>query len=112
MTRRASRRLAIVAAFLAFVFAVPTLLVADQVPTAPSVFIMGPVKTYGFYKLGKGLTVGQLIAMAGGLTPQADASRILIIRRAIYADRLLKLPATMNTPLRAADTVAVAKKPR
>jgi polysaccharide export outer membrane protein len=46
------------------------------------VSISGPVANPGAYDVKPGMTVGQAIAQAGGMTPKAGGSRILLTRLA------------------------------
>ena len=80
------------------------------------VFITGQINKPGPYPLSPGLTVMQLIAIAGGLTEFADSKNILIMRtengkplaiRFNYKEVLDRKRLQQNIELKAGDTVAV-----
>ena len=80
------------------------------------VFITGQINKPGPYNLSPGLTVMQLIAMAGGLTEFADSKNILIMRtengkpvalRFNYKEVMERKKLQQNIELKAGDTVAV-----
>ncbi|MFB3887526.1 MAG: polysaccharide biosynthesis/export family protein [Thermodesulfobacteriota bacterium] len=51
-----------------------------NVPVSGKFFVGGEVKNPGGYPLGRKVTVGQAITMAGGLAPKADGSEAKIFR--------------------------------
>lgn len=56
---------------------------ADEVivvEEAPSVYVSGEVKRAGAYPIEPGMTVGQAIALGGGITPRGSSSRIEMTR--------------------------------
>ena len=80
------------------------------------VFITGQINKPGPYTLSPGLTVMQLIAMAGGLTEFADSKNILIMRtengkpvalRFNYKEVMERKKLQQNIELKSGDTVAV-----
>ena len=80
------------------------------------VFITGQINKPGPYPLSPGLTVMQLIAVAGGLTEFADSKNILIMRtengkpmahRFNYKEVLEGKKLQQNIELKPGDTVAV-----
>jgi polysaccharide export outer membrane protein len=48
---------------------------------APTFFISGQVKQAGAYPVSPGLTVGQAVALGGGLTPRGTMSRVSVTRK-------------------------------
>jgi polysaccharide export outer membrane protein len=50
------------------------------VPRAATVFVLGQVRTAGEYVLRSGMTVRQVLALAGGMTERGSDRRIQIIR--------------------------------
>ncbi len=104
-------RRTIVATILVFVVALPALAAAAQDQQAmPKVFITGQIRAAGGYKFEEGLTVGQLIAIAGGLTPYGTTSSITIFRRVDNAKEPQKLDATVTTVLHEGDVVTVGRR--
>jgi polysaccharide export outer membrane protein len=80
------------------------------------VFITGQIAKPGPYTLSPGLTVMQLIAIAGGLTEFADSKNILIMRtengkpvalRFNYKEVLDRKKLQQNIELKSGDTVVV-----
>lgn len=80
------------------------------------VFITGQIGKPGPYTLSPGLTVMQLIALAGGLTEFADSKNIIIMRtekgkpmayRFNYKDVLDRKKLEQNIELKPGDTVVV-----
>ena len=51
------------------------------IPQAPKIFVSGEVKSPGAYPFSPGLTVRQLVILAGGLTEDGSATRIRAIRK-------------------------------
>ena len=50
-------------------------------PRAESVFVSGLVRTAGEYVIRKGMTVRQVLALAGGVSERGSTKRIQIIRQ-------------------------------
>jgi polysaccharide export outer membrane protein len=51
------------------------------IPQAPKIFVSGEVKSPGAYPFSPGLTVRQLVILAGGLTEDGSSGRIRVIRK-------------------------------
>lgn len=68
-------------------------------------FISGEVKTPGGYPFQPGLTLRRAVALAGGLTERASASRITIIRDS-NADRTPE-KATLDSLVMPGDTITI-----
>ena len=51
------------------------------VPRAETVFVLGQVQDAGEFVLRSGMTVRQVLALAGGMTERGSTRRIQIIRR-------------------------------
>jgi len=75
------------------------------VPRAESVFVSGQVRSAGEYVIRKGMTVRQVLTLAGGLTERGSARRIQIIRSVDGVDSTV--PATLQDAVRAGDTIVV-----
>ena len=50
------------------------------VPQAPTFFIQGQVRSPGEYKIAQGMTVGQAIIKAGGMTERGTDGRLKVLR--------------------------------
>ena len=97
----------------------PTVTVIVKTVNSKKVFITGQVKTPGSYQLGNGLTVIQLIAMAGGLLEFADQENIVVMRaekrpdgqpwsfHVNYAEVMKRKNPKQNIDLKPGDTVLV-----
>ncbi len=48
---------------------------------SPKIFVMGKVKSPGMFTLGQNMSVVQALAMAGGLSPFAEAGSIVVVRQ-------------------------------
>lgn len=81
------------------------------------IFVMGKVNKPGEYSIDRTIDVIQALAMAGGVTPFADANEIKILRRDIYGNQQA-LPfrysdiegghdLKLNVPLQNGDSVIV-----
>jgi polysaccharide export outer membrane protein len=75
------------------------------VPRAETVFVSGEVRTAGEYVIRKGMTVRQVLSLAGGLTERGSARRIQIIRNVNGTDTTTT--ATLQDPVQAGDTIVV-----
>jgi polysaccharide export outer membrane protein len=75
------------------------------VPRAESVFVSGQVRNAGEYNIRKGMTVRQVLTLAGGLTERGSPRRIQIIRSVNGIDSTV--PATLQDTVRAGDTIVV-----
>jgi polysaccharide export outer membrane protein len=75
------------------------------VPRAESVFVSGEVRTPGEYVMRKGMTVRQLLALAGGVTERGSARRIQIIRQ--VNGRETTVGASLEDAVRPGDNIVV-----
>lgn len=75
------------------------------VPRAESVFVSGQVRTAGEYVIRKGMTVRQVLTLAGGVSERGSTRRIQIIRSVNGVDTTV--PATLQDPVRPGDTIVV-----
>jgi len=75
------------------------------VPRAESVFVSGQVRSVGEYVFRKGMTVRQVLTLAGGVTERGSTRRIQIIRSINGVDTTIG--ATLQDQVRAGDTVVV-----
>ncbi len=95
----------------------PNVSVMLQEVKSYSIYVMGQVKEPGRYFLKSKTTLLQAITLAGGFTPAADRTRIVIFRwaggnkeiklKASYPDIVLKDGADQNIVLKPGDTVVV-----
>jgi polysaccharide export outer membrane protein len=75
------------------------------VPRAEKVFVSGQVRTAGEYVIRTGMTVRQVLTLAGGLTDRGSTRRIQIIRTVNGVDTTVG--ATLQDTVRAGDTIVV-----
>jgi polysaccharide export outer membrane protein len=75
------------------------------VPRAETVFVLGQVRTAGEYALRSGMTVRQLLALAGGMTERGSTRRIQIIRT--IDGKEVTTGATLQTKVQPGDTIVV-----
>ncbi|MEP7308735.1 MAG: polysaccharide biosynthesis/export family protein [Acidobacteriota bacterium] len=75
------------------------------VPRAETVFVSGQVRSAGEYVIRKGMTVRQVLTLAGGVTERGSTRRIQIIRSVNGADTTV--PATLQDTVRTGDTIVV-----
>ncbi len=87
-----------------------TLLPNDTVivPKAPKVFVSGEVENPGAYGFSPGLTVRQLISMAGGLTRRGSSGRLRIVR--MVGGESKEVKTKIDSPVRPGDTLIVKSK--
>jgi polysaccharide biosynthesis/export protein len=78
------------------------------VPRAESVFVSGLVRTAGEYVIRKGMTVRQVLALAGGVTERGSEGRIQIIRQVDGNETTLNV--TLQDLVRSGDTVVVRER--
>jgi polysaccharide export outer membrane protein len=78
------------------------------VPRAESVFVSGQVRTAGEYVFRKGMTVRQVLALAGGVTDRGSTKRIQIIRVVDGAETTVTV--TLQDAVRPGDTVVVRER--
>ena len=76
------------------------------VPRARSVFVSGQVRSAGEYVVRKGMTVRQVLALAGGVTDRGSSRRIQIIRHTDDAGDTT-IAADLQDPVRPGDTIVV-----
>jgi polysaccharide biosynthesis/export protein len=77
------------------------------VPRARSVFVSGQVKSAGEYVIRKGMTVRQVIAVAGGVTDRGSTRRIQIIRHVDDNTADVTIDASLQDLVQAGDTIVV-----
>jgi polysaccharide export outer membrane protein len=87
-----------------------TLLPNDTVivPKAPKVFVSGEVENPGAYGFSPGLTVRQLISMAGGLTRRGSSRRLRIVR--MIGGESKEVKTKIDSAVRPGDTLIVKSK--
>jgi polysaccharide export outer membrane protein len=78
------------------------------VPRAESVFVSGQVKSAGEYVVRKGMTVRQVLALAGGVTERGSTRRIQIIRQVDGNETTTA--ADLQDTIRAGDNVVVRER--
>jgi polysaccharide export outer membrane protein len=79
------------------------------VPRAETVFVSGEVRTPGEYAIRiSGMTVRQALALAGGVTERGSSRRIQIVR--LVDGKEEAISATLQTPLKAGDTIVVHER--
>jgi polysaccharide biosynthesis/export protein len=78
------------------------------VPRAESVFVSGMIRTAGEYVIRKGMTVRQVLALAGGVTERGSEGRIQIIRQVDGNETTISV--TLQDMVRAGDTVVVRER--
>jgi len=80
------------------------------VPRAKSVFVSGQVKSAGEYVIRKGMTVRQVLALAGGVTDRGSTGRIQILRRIEKDNREMTLSVVLDDVVQPGDTVVVRER--
>ena len=75
------------------------------VPRAKSVFVSGQVRTAGEYVIRRGMTVRQVIALAGGITDRGSTKRIQVVRRT--EDKEVTQPIQLQDLVQPGDTIVV-----
>lgn len=78
------------------------------VPRAASVFVSGHVNSSGEYPIRKGMTVRQVLALAGGVTDRGSTGRIQIIRKVDGQERTIGV--SLQDLVQPADTVVVRER--
>ena len=78
------------------------------VPKAATVFVSGQVVTPGEYAMRKGMTVRQVLAVAGGVTERGSDRRIQVIRKVDGKDQTLDIK--LQDQVQAADTIVVRER--
>lgn len=77
---------------------------------APTFFISGQVTRAGAYPVSPGLTVGQAIALGGGLTPRGTMSRIGVTRKDPSGTPVKVESIKQDTPVLAGDLITVGHR--
>jgi polysaccharide export outer membrane protein len=75
------------------------------VPRAETVFVLGQVQKAGEYVLRRGMTVRQVLALAGGMTERGSTRRIQIIRS--VDDKEVTIDVNLQTKVQPGDTIVV-----
>jgi polysaccharide export outer membrane protein len=78
------------------------------VPRAESVFVSGQVGRAGEYAVRQGMTVRQVLALAGGVTERGSDRRIQIIRKVKGVETTVD--ASLQDLVRPGDTVVVRER--
>jgi len=78
------------------------------VPRADLVFVSGQVSRAGEYVIRKGMTVRQVLALAGGVTDRGSTRRIQIIRKVEGRERTID--ASLQDLVQPGDTVVVRER--
>ena len=78
------------------------------VPKAPTVFVSGHVTSSGEYPIRKGMTVRQLLALAGGVTERGSTGRMQVIRKVGNEEKTLDIK--LQDPVQANDTIVVRER--
>jgi polysaccharide export outer membrane protein len=78
------------------------------VPRAALVFVSGHVNSPGEYTIRKGMTVRQVLALAGGVTDRGSTGRIQIIRKIDGQDRTIG--ASLQDLVQPGDTIVVRER--
>lgn len=80
-----------------------------NVPKAQSVFVSGQVKSPGAYPVESGMTVRQVLSLAGGLTDRGSDKRITI-ERAVDGQRKELKGVKLGTVVEPGDTIVVGTR--
>jgi polysaccharide export outer membrane protein len=75
------------------------------IPRAETVFVLGQVRNAGEYVLRSGMTVRQVLALAGGMTERGSSRRIQIIRT--VDDKEVTTSVNLQTKVQPGDTIVV-----
>jgi polysaccharide biosynthesis/export protein len=78
------------------------------VPEAPQVFVSGEVRNPGAFAYRPGLSVRQLVSMAGGLTPEGTTGRLRVVRNKDGKSREVKIG--LDDPIEPGDTLVIRRK--
>jgi polysaccharide export outer membrane protein len=78
------------------------------VPQAPKVFVSGEVRSPGAYAFAPGMTVRQVISLAGGFTDFSATGRIRVVRTVDGKAKELKVK--LDDAVQSGDTVVVKEK--
>ena len=78
------------------------------VPAATKVFVTGEVRSPGAFGYFPGMTVRQLISVAGGLTQYGSDGRLRVVRQAQGKSQEIKI--RLDDVVLAGDTLVVRRK--
>ena len=78
------------------------------VPEAPQVFVSGEVRNPGAYAYQPGLSVRQLVSLAGGVTPEGSMRRLRAVRKRDGKSKGVKIG--VDDPIQPGDTLVVRRK--
>jgi len=78
------------------------------VPRAETVFVVGHVRTAGEFALRSGMTVRQVLALAGGMTEHGSTRRIQIVRQ--VDGKEVTIDVNLQTSVRPDDTIVVRER--
>jgi polysaccharide export outer membrane protein len=78
------------------------------VPRAQTVFVSGNVRTPGEYVFRAGMTVRQVLALAGGVTDRGSTRRVQIIR--VVNGKEMTIAGDMQKTIEAGDTIVVNER--
>jgi polysaccharide export outer membrane protein len=79
------------------------------IPQAPKIFVSGEVRSPGAYPFSPGMTVRQVVVLAGGLTEDGSSGRIRVIRRG-EDGKTRELKIKMDDAIVPGDTLLVKAK--
>jgi len=79
------------------------------IPQAPRIYVSGEVKSPGAYPFSPGMSVRQLVILAGGLTEDGSATRIRAIRKG-EDGKAREVKVQMDDAVRPGDTLLVKAK--
>jgi protein involved in polysaccharide export with SLBB domain len=83
----------------------------QSVPERELIYVLGQANKPGPYDFRRGITVAELLALAGGTTDKAALRRAMIIRRTVTSpvnlERLLSGDTSQNPPLQAGDVLVI-----
>jgi polysaccharide export outer membrane protein len=82
--------------------------VSVQLAIARPFYIMGQVNQAGSFSYRPGMTAQNAIAMAGGFSPRADQTSVLVTRRLVNGTKTQRVPVT--TQLHPGDVVFVRER--
>jgi polysaccharide biosynthesis/export protein len=78
------------------------------VPRAESVFVVGQVRSPGAYTIQKGMTLLQVLSLAGGLTDRGAAGRIKVLR--VSGGQKKEIKIRPEDPVEPGDTIVVPER--
>ena len=79
-----------------------------NVPKAQSVFVSGQVKNPGGYAVEPGMTVLQVLSLAGGVTDRGSTGRVQILRTVDGKQKEIK--AKLTDKVQPGDTIVVKER--